>query len=65
LAAPGQVSLLLYDVRGRSVRTLVEEQQSAGEHEVMVDGAGLPSGVYWYRLEANNERLERRFTLIR
>ena len=65
LPGPGHVSLRLYDVLGRPVKTLVEERQPAGEHEVFLDGEELPSGVYWYQLESNDESLERRCTLIK
>ncbi len=51
LAEAGQVSLALFDVSGRRVRTLLEGVQGEGEHEVQLDATGLPSGVYFYRLE--------------
>ncbi len=51
LAEAGQVSLALFDVAGRRVRMLLEGVQEEGEHEVRLDAAGLPSGVYFYRLE--------------
>jgi len=46
------VSLKIYDVLGREVATLLNEQMSAGLHDIQVNGAGLPSGVYLYRLSA-------------
>jgi hypothetical protein len=46
------VSLKVYDVLGREVGTLVSERQSAGSHYVRFNAAGLPSGVYFYRLQA-------------
>ncbi len=44
------VSLIMYDVLGREVATLVNEQQPAGVKTQFFDGGNLPSGVYYYRL---------------
>ena len=57
IGAPGEVSLRLYDVAGRCVRTVLRSQTLAlGRHRVPVaarddHGAVLASGVYFYRLE--------------
>jgi hypothetical protein len=48
------VTLKVYDVLGKEVATLVNKKLSAGEYEVKFDGNGLPSGVYYYRLQAGN-----------
>jgi len=48
----GFVALKVYDVLGREVRRLVTERQGTGEHSVVFDATGLPSGVYFYRLTA-------------
>jgi len=39
-------------VLGREVATLVDGSFRAGEHAVMFDGKGLPSGVYFYQITA-------------
>jgi len=64
LAAPGPVSLIVYDVQGRPVRTLVDGFQDAGTHQVRLEGRGLPRGVYFYQLNANGSREGRRCTLL-
>jgi hypothetical protein len=46
----GQVSLLVYDVMGREVATLVNAPLAAGRHQVTFEARNLPSGVYLYRL---------------
>ncbi len=45
------VSLRIYDVLGREISTIINDQKSPGIHEVEFDGTGLPSGVYFYSLE--------------
>jgi hypothetical protein len=46
----GKVKLIVYDIMGRDVQTLVNEKLNAGTYEVKFDGSGLPSGVYFYKL---------------
>ena len=48
----GFVTLKIYDVLGREVTTIVDEELQAGEHEIVFDAAGLSSGVYFYQLKA-------------
>jgi hypothetical protein len=47
------VSLKVYDVSGKEVKTIVNENQIAGAYEVTFDAANYSSGVYFYRLETN------------
>ncbi|PIV80833.1 hypothetical protein COW53_07560 [bacterium CG17_big_fil_post_rev_8_21_14_2_50_64_8] len=46
----GQVTLSVFDIRGRRVATLADGRMSAGDHDVHFDGTGLSSGTYFYRL---------------
>jgi hypothetical protein len=46
------VVLKVYDVLGKEVATLVNEEKPVGSYEVEFDGAGLPSGIYFYQLSA-------------
>ena len=69
LPTSGVVSLVIYDVRGRIVRTLVDESRGAGVHTVVWDGRdgrgrSLSSGVYLARLQAGAVRLVTRLTLL-
>jgi hypothetical protein len=50
----GHVSLKIYDVLGKEIITLVEEQKTRGKYTVTFDGSNLASGVYIYRLETGN-----------
>jgi Secretion system C-terminal sorting domain/Glycosyl hydrolases family 18 len=46
------VTLEVYDILGREVATLAKGRENAGSHSVTFDGSRLPSGVYFYRLQA-------------
>ena len=46
------VSLKVYDVLGREIATLVNEEKPAGSYEVSFNGSRLPSGVYFVRMTA-------------
>ncbi|MDQ3022093.1 MAG: T9SS type A sorting domain-containing protein [Bacteroidota bacterium] len=47
-------SLVVYDVLGNEVATLVNEKLNAGSYSVDFDGANYPSGIYYYRLESGS-----------
>jgi hypothetical protein len=59
------VRLTVYDLLGREVSTLVNEREGPGSYEVMFDGTGLSSGVYFYRLTADNLVQTRKLVLLR
>lgn len=63
------VTLKVYDVLGREVATLVNEEirqgRTAGEYEVEFDSRGLPSGVYFYQLKAGSFVETKKMVLIR
>ena len=60
-----QVKLAVFDITGRQVAVLADEQYQAGEHRVMFDGAELPSGIYFARLSAGTVDLTQKLMLIR
>jgi hypothetical protein len=68
LPGPSIVSLKIYDLLGREVATLLDNQQmEEGNQEVNFDAAGLSSGVYFYRLLVNHGQYQqvRRMMLIK
>ena len=60
-----RVRIIVFDVVGREVALLVDEPRAAGAHEVVFDAAGLPSGVYFVRLEAGGRVLSKPVTLLK
>jgi hypothetical protein len=53
LPKQGFVSLRIYDVLGREIRTLVNEVKAPGVYNIDFDASTLSSGVYFYKLETN------------
>ena len=49
------IKISVYNILGKEVRTLVEEEQSAGQYELVFESIDLPSGVYLYVLTAASE----------
>jgi hypothetical protein len=60
----GPITLRLYDVMGRQVRT-VDARAEAGRHEQTLDVSGLASGVYVLRLTAGGAAKTRKLTIVR
>ena len=60
-----QVSLMVYNTLGQQVALLVQGEQEAGYHEVKFDAQNLPSGVYFYRLQAGTFVETRKLLLLR
>ena len=58
-------SLIVYNLLGMKVRTLFEGDELPGSHDVVLDGTGLASGVYYYRLRAGDYTGTRKLLLLR
>ncbi|NBC05143.1 MAG: T9SS type A sorting domain-containing protein, partial [Bacteroidetes bacterium] len=65
LPVSSEVRLEVYDMLGRNVATLVNEQVSAGRHTVNFDAGNLSSGVYLYRLQAGSQIMTRKLTILK
>lgn len=65
LPMASDVTLAVFDVLGRRVATLVDQQQTAGRHEVQFDGAGLASGIYYYQLRSETQTRVRTMMLLK
>ncbi|MBN1466844.1 T9SS type A sorting domain-containing protein [candidate division KSB1 bacterium] len=49
------VTLNIYNALGHQVRTLVNERQNFGTHSLSFDASDLPSGIYFYKLQAGDQ----------
>ncbi|MGD1046509.1 MAG: T9SS type A sorting domain-containing protein [Bacteroidota bacterium] len=56
LSAISNVSLKIYDILGREVANLVNEQQEPGGHQITFDARKFASGMYIYRLIATDDQ---------
>jgi hypothetical protein len=66
LPAESRVTLKVFNMLGEEVLSLLDNQLTeAGTHSVNVNAAGLPSGIYMYRVQAGNEILSRKMILIK
>ncbi|UCC78300.1 MAG: T9SS type A sorting domain-containing protein [Candidatus Zixiibacteriota bacterium] len=54
LPEAGRVRIDIYDLLGRKVETLVDEERQAGRHQVIWDASRYSSGIYFYRIEAGD-----------
>ena len=59
------VMLRIFDMLGRRVFTLVDDTLQRGAYRVVFDAAGLPSGIYFYRIEAAGFTCMRKLTLLK
>ena len=59
-----RVKIEVFDVLGRRVQTITDQRYQPGYHEVEFNGRSLASGVYFYRLIADEKILDKQMTLI-
>ena len=66
LARDGRVVLKVYDIVGREVATLVNENRKAGEYQHAVfDASRLPSGVYFASIQSDGKQLLKKMMLVK
>lgn len=61
----GFVTLKIYDISGREILTLINEQQTPGIKEIEFNGQNYSSGVYFYLLKVNDFRDVRKMVLVK
>jgi hypothetical protein len=54
LPKSGNVTLTVYDILGREVKMLVNDNLQAGYHKVVFNASSLASGIYFYRIQAGS-----------
>ena len=60
-----KVQLRIYDVLGRTVGTLVDEKMPAGRYEIRFEARNLPTGMYFYRIQADRFVEIRKMLLVK
>jgi hypothetical protein len=60
-----KITLKVYDVLGKEVATLLNEEKAAGNYEVKFDASRLSSGVYFYSLSAGNTLMTKKMMLMK
>ena len=61
----GFVTLKIYNILGKTVKTLVSKKLNSGSHTYQFDGSNLASGVYYYQLVASNYIEVKKMLLLR
>lgn len=61
----GFVTLKVFDILGREIKVLLEEEKLAGSYELLFDAANLPSGVYIYEITASEFRDSKKLVVIK
>lgn len=59
------VRLVIYDILGKEIKTLINEYKSAGRYEIEFNASHLPSSVYFYRLTAGNLNQTKSMVLLK
>lgn len=65
LPKSGYVSLVVYDINGKEVETLVHEFVLAGEYSVNFDASQIPSGMYFYSLVSEQNSATKKMILVK
>jgi len=65
LPVTSNVTLKVYDILGREIATLVNEQKPAGKYELKFDGSELASGVYFFTLKTGNYAETKKMILMK
>jgi hypothetical protein len=65
ISKSGLVQLKIYDILGREVAQLVNEEKSAGAYEVKFNAANLSSGIYFYRILSGNFTQTKKLMLLK
>ena len=65
LPESGEVTLKLFNVLGEEMRTVTDGYYTAGSHRIAFDAAGLQSGIYYYKLEAEQFTATRKMLVLK
>ncbi len=62
---PGKVTLKVYDILGKEVATVVNQEMNSGTYLVNWDASAQPSGMYFYRLQLQNQVISKKMMLLK
>ncbi len=62
---PGQTELIIYDILGNKIKTLVNDVKQPGRYEISWDASGVSSGVYIYQLRVNEFITSKKMILLK
>jgi hypothetical protein len=65
ISEAGRVVLKIFDIMGREVKTLVDEDKTAGEYNVKFNAGNFASGVYYYQVRTKNNIATRKMMLLK
>ncbi|HEX3074167.1 MAG TPA: T9SS type A sorting domain-containing protein, partial [Ignavibacteriales bacterium] len=65
IQAPGLVKIKVFNILGAEVATLVNEIQTAGNHQVSFNASRLSSGVYFYSIESGSFRNVKKMVFLK
>ncbi len=65
IVRPGIVSLKVFDMNGRDVANLVNQNLSTGTYEYEFNGSNLSSGVYFYKMQSNDFAETKKMTILK
>lgn len=65
VASAGKVKIILYDILGRQVKTIVNEFREAGYYDIQLSAGNLSSGVYYYKMEAGSFNAIKKMTILK
>jgi hypothetical protein len=65
ISEPATISLKVYDILGKEIKTLVNGYQMGGKHTIVFDARNFASGVYYYKLQAGSFSHTRKMILVR
>jgi hypothetical protein len=61
----GIISLKLYDITGKEVKMLLDQMQNPGTYKYDFNASGMPSGVYFYKLDGSGFSQTRKMVLVK
>jgi 2',3'-cyclic-nucleotide 2'-phosphodiesterase (5'-nucleotidase family) len=65
LSQPENVKLVVYDILGKEVKTLVNESQGPGTHNIVFNASNLSSGIYFYSITAGSFHQIKKMMLLK